>query len=265
MPRQLRARRGDGARTDGKPGRGKRRLSGSAWKSAGLLGSQAITAELRRAILGGDFADGERLPPERDLAGVFGASRTTVRRALKRLEDFGLVVRRVGSGTFINHQPSVHEGDIADVISPLKLVEVRLAVEPQMTRLAALNASARDLGHLGEALGAVEAAGESAKTFTKRDEEFHSRLALCTQNPLLVSIYNRINEVRGHAQWIAMRDKILTSEAIGEYNAQHRALYQALCSRDVDLAVTIAVEHLEKARRDLLGAGLAERRHSGRT
>ena len=255
MPRQPRARRGGNARAAGQPGRVKRGLSGPAWESAGPQGSQAITAELRRAILGGDFADGERLPPERDLAGAFGVSRTTVRRALKRLEDFGLVVRRVGSGTFINHQPSAQVWDIADVISPLKLIEVRLAVEPRMTRLAALNASARDLDHLGQALRAVEAACGSAETFTNCDEEFHRRLALCTQNPLLVSIYNQINEVRGHAQWIAMRDKILTNEAIADYNAQHRALYQALCSRDVDQAEAITVEHLEKARRDLLGAG----------
>jgi DNA-binding GntR family transcriptional regulator len=52
-----------------------------------------------------------------------------------------------------------------------------------------------------------------------------------------------------------MRDKILTPGAIAEYNAQHRALYKALTSRDVDRAVAIIVEHLEKAGRDLLGAG----------
>lgn len=237
MPRKPRSRRGD--------------IGGMA----GTPGSQAISAELRRAILGGEFSDGERLPPERDLAGDFGVSRTTVRRALKRLEDLSLVVRRVGSGTFIKHPPSAQEWDIAEVISPLKLIEVRLAVEPQMARLAVLYASGRDLDHLGEALKSVEAAGASAETFTTRDEEFHRRLAQCTQNALLVSIYNQINEVRGHDQWIAMRDKILTPGAIAEYNAQHRALYKALTSRDVDRAVAIIVEHLEKAARDLLGAG----------
>ena len=228
---------------------------GNTGGMADTPGSQAITAELRRAILGGDFTDGERLPPERDLAGDFGVSRTTVRRALKRLESVGLVFRRVGSGTFINHPPSAQEWDIADVISPLKLIEVRMAVEPQMARLAVLNASGRDLDHLGEALNAVEAARGSAEAFTNCDEEFHRRLAQCTQNALLVSIYNQINEVRGHDQWIAMRDKILTHEAIAEYNAQHRALYKALGSRDVDQAVAIIVKHLEKARLDLLGAG----------
>ncbi len=67
-------------------------------------------------------------------------------------------------------------------------------------------------------------------------------------------LYHHINDVRSHAQWNRMKDKILTGNRINEYNRQHRALYDALCSRDVDSAVHIITAHLEKARRDLLGA-----------
>ena len=51
-----------------------------------------------------------------------------------------------------------------------------------------------------------------------------------------------------------MKDKILTADRIAEYNRQHRALYDALRSRQIDGAVRIITEHLEKARSDLLGA-----------
>jgi GntR family uxuAB operon transcriptional repressor len=227
----------------------------AAWAAVGPMGSPAIAAELRRTILDGEYIDGERLPPERQLADLFKASRTTIRRALKRLEDIGLVVRRIGSGTFVDHRPRAAEWDIAEVIGPLELIEARLVVEPQMARLAGLNGSGRDLDYLGEALAAVEAVGEDPEVFTRLDEEFHRRIALCTQNPLMVSIYNRINEVRGHAQWVAMRDTILTPARIAEYNAQHRAVYEALSRRDVALTASIIEEHLEKARSDLLGAG----------
>ena len=70
-------------------------------------GSAAIAARLRQAILSGKYADGERLPAERDLAQHFEASRSTVRKALRRLEESHLVIRRVGSGTFVNHRPAL--------------------------------------------------------------------------------------------------------------------------------------------------------------
>jgi DNA-binding GntR family transcriptional regulator len=71
----------------------------------------------------------------------------------------------------------------------------------------------------------------------------------------MVWLYRQINDVRGHRQWNRMKNKILTAARIRDYNAQHRALYDALRSRDVEAAVATIVRHLEKARRDLVGAG----------
>ena len=70
----------------------------------------------------------------------------------------------------------------------------------------------------------------------------------------MVWLYRHINEIRTHAQWTAMRDKILTAQRIGEYNQQHRNLYDAIRSRDVESAVAIVTAHLHYARRQLLGA-----------
>ena len=79
-------------------------------------------------------------------------------------------------------------------------------------------------------------------------------LAECTRNPLMVWLYRQINDVRSHALWDGMKDKILTEARIAEYNSQHSALYEALCNRDVEVATRIITDHLDKARRDLLGA-----------
>jgi DNA-binding GntR family transcriptional regulator len=61
--------------------------------------------------------------------------------------------------------------------------------------------------------------------------------------------------VRAHKQWNAMKDKVLTAERIADYNHQHRSLYEAIRSRDVEGAVAIITNHLHQARRQLLGAG----------
>lgn len=58
----------------------------------------ACADALRRAILGGELAEGSRLPPERELAARFGVNRVTVRTALARLATEGLLSARQGSG-----------------------------------------------------------------------------------------------------------------------------------------------------------------------
>lgn len=217
-------------------------------------GSAWITAQIRQAILEGAYAHGEKLPAERQLAEAFGASRTTVRLALDQLEDERLVVRRVGSGTFVNYRNRTGTEDIAEITSPLELIEVRLGVEPHMVRLAVLNATGRDIDRLQEAVVCMETGSSDPESFTQLDEQFHLLIAESTHNPLMVWIYREINDVRCHAQWAAMKDKVLTAERIAEYNRQHRNLFEAIRSRDVEGAVAIVTNHLHYARRQLLGA-----------
>ena len=214
----------------------------------------AIATQLRRAILDGVYVDGERLPAERQLATALSSSRTTVREALRILEHGRLVSRRVGSGTFVTFRPEAGEDDVAEVTSPLELVDVRIAVEPHMVRLATLHATQRDLDRLAEALASLEADGLGTEGFTRHDRTFHQAIADATGNPLMASLYRQINHVRGHRQWNAMKDKVLTSESMAAYNRQHRALYEALRARDADQAVGIVLRHLDAARQQLSSA-----------
>ncbi|MCP4329608.1 MAG: FadR family transcriptional regulator [Alphaproteobacteria bacterium] len=217
-------------------------------------GSANIASQLRQTIIDGLYRYGEQLPAERQLAETFGSSRTTIRRALERLEENGLVLRQVGSGTFVNYRGAGGETEIAEVTSPLELMEVRFAVESSIARLAVLNATPRDLEQIAEALHRLEAAGADADRFTRCDQEFHLALARGTRNPLMVDIYRQINAVRSHAQWHATKDKILSARTIADYNRQHRALFEALRRRDGEGMAKLMTAHLTKARADLLGA-----------
>ncbi|HMH12989.1 MAG TPA: GntR family transcriptional regulator [Edaphobacter sp.] len=57
---------------------------------------------LRNGILSGEYKNGARLPSEGELERRFGASRMTVVKAVRQLQQMGMVVRRVGSGTFVS-------------------------------------------------------------------------------------------------------------------------------------------------------------------
>ncbi len=215
--------------------------------------ADAIAAQLARRILDGSLATGDRLPPERSLAESFSASRGTVREALRSLSARGLVSRRVGSGTFVIYEPDAVDTDVSEITSPLELVEVRAAIEPQMARLAVRNATARDMAVLERAVADMEGE-EDPERFSLADEMFHLRLAEATHNPLIVEIYHRINHVRTHQQWDSIKNKILTPHQIAAYNREHRALLAALSRRDAERAVEVVTAHMERARADLLAS-----------
>ena len=218
-------------------------------------GVAAILTQLRRAIETGAYGEGDQLPPERQLAETFKAARSTVRRALDQLESAGLVSRRLGSGTFVTASGAADQaGNLADQISPLQLIEARFAVEPYATRLAVHNATRRDLDDMASVLRRAEAALDDKDAFSRWDAEFHFLIARASRNPLIQFVYRQINAVRLHAQWDAMKEQILSPDAIAIYNEQHRRIRLSIEQRDAPLAEAQIVEHLEKARDDLLRA-----------
>src|SRR5215471_4456604 len=97
---------------------------------------ELTTAKLRDAILSLHFKPGQHLV-ERELCEQTGVSRTSVREALRQLEAERLVERRASRGLFV---ASVTAEEARQIY------EVRAALEPEMARLFAETAAARDFG-----------------------------------------------------------------------------------------------------------------------
>jgi GntR family transcriptional regulator len=107
---------------------------------------------LRNWLAPGRYRQGDRLPPEHEVAAMLGVSRGTLRSALQRLEESGEIVRRQGSGTFVGRMavPTAF-GERLERLEPYSSVAQRRGLE----------LSAQDLkiehravgGEAGEALG----------------------------------------------------------------------------------------------------------------
>jgi DNA-binding FadR family transcriptional regulator len=211
-----------------------------------------VVTQLRRRILEGEYSFEERLPAERNLAEEFSVSRGTIRSVLEILEQQHLVTRQIGSGTYVSHQETTNQQEISSITSPIEMVEVRIAIEPQMVRLAIVNASSRDLEQMRDALKQCEICDGDPEKFARADTAFHMALAHCSRNKLMYWLYERISEVRRHSQWRSMKSKLLTPERMDYYNSQHRALYEAIAARDTARAVQLIKDHLYGVQDDLL-------------
>jgi GntR family transcriptional regulator len=112
---------------------------------------------LRNWLAPGRYRQGDRLPPEHEVAAMLGVSRGTLRSALQRLEESGEIVRRQGSGTFVGRMavPAAF-GERLERLEPYSSVAQRRGLE---LRSVDLRLQRRAVGaEVGEALGLDPAA-----------------------------------------------------------------------------------------------------------
>ena len=218
-------------------------------------GARSITAQLKKAIRSGALADGDQLPPERELSETYEASRSTVRKALDQLESEGLVFRKVGSGTYVSYSGigDIDVENVIDEISPLQLIDARMGFERQMARLAVVHSTARDIERMESVLKQLVESENDRDKFTQLDSEFHLMLAKASGNPLIVRLYDQINEVRTHSQWKTAREIVLTPAKMREYNKHHKRIVNALRLRDAATAIDALNDHMALAHADLMG------------
>lgn len=217
-----------------------------------LHGAARVFNHLRTAIVNCEYQFAERLPSERSLANHFAVARGTIRDALQQLERISMVKRKQRSGTFVNYNPQLDVNDMAEHTSPLELIEARLAIEPYVVKLVVANASQRDMKSLRNALDQAVDSNADPDAFSRADEAFHLMLARCSQNPLLIWIYQRINDIRNHSQWSERKNNILSATKIVTYNQQHVKILQQIMRRDMEGAVHAMSVHLQQAKQDLL-------------
>ena len=99
---------------------------------------------LQDSIRNGDYAVGDKLPSENDLAEEFGTSRLTVRLAIQKLNAMELLETKVGEGTYVKaFSYEKYINNVSEIIfSPEMMRDIkdfRMYVEKGFTILAAQN------------------------------------------------------------------------------------------------------------------------------
>ncbi len=141
---------------------------------------------------------GDALPPERELAAMFGVARATVQRAVHLLESEGIVLARRGrgGGTFVSPGADTsRERLISDVRANRPLIEeaiaFRLAVEPAAAGWAAVARTDQDLADLAHV--AKRAAGTTDDALlTSLDTQFHLAITTAAHNRFFAEAVERV-------------------------------------------------------------------------
>lgn len=212
-----------------------------AGMGASELESARVTRTLREDIVLGRRMPGSRLV-ERDIAAELHVSRLPVREAIRALVTEGIVVARPRSWAI------VREFTLQDVHD---YAEVRSAIEMQLFIFATKRHDERGLAGLREVLEREERAARAGDIHESRAASgaFHEYMAVLAGNDMFVELAS-IFATR--LKWVFGLHGDLEAMAL-----DHRVLYDAIASRDVELVIELVTRHLAA------GTAAAEARFGG--
>ena len=232
-------------------------MSESMFKTVGskrsLKASERLAREIARTIVDGDLDEGDRLPHERDMLEQLDVGRATLREALRLLESWGLVTIRTGPGggpVVRRPQPQ----DFADQLSLMlhfhqftlaDVSDARLALEPQVARLAAEKISKAEIDALKKTIDVMREHLDDEDVFFEQNRIFHSTIADASGSRIIQIFQDSLKEIGEGAsagvQYSAPQFQVILDS--------HSRIVDALEAGDPDLASREMYSHLNEGRR----------------
>jgi GntR family transcriptional repressor for pyruvate dehydrogenase complex len=216
-----------------------------------------LTADICRKMVShlirGDWSEGERIPPERELCRQLGVGRASLREALKALEIMGMIEIRLGDGTFVCRRSEFLSrpllwaitGSIASEAQ--ELVEARRLIEVELVGLAAERSTADDLKEVGNYLDEMESHRNDRAAFQEADINFHLAVGKASHNRILQNALQLIRNLM--QQWIG--ETLLQQGVAEEALEHHKQIFLALAKRNPDRARAAMRLHLDTMARHL--------------
>ncbi len=215
---------------------------------------------ITQRIVSRSLREGDRLPPETELARQLGVNRSTVREALRELECSGLLERRPGSKRMAVSRPR-HGAVAKDVSRALALHDVTFlevwaaltAFEPPIAESAARARSDTDL----ERLAAVRTRFDAENTITDKAvhhaAEFFRALGAATHNQVFALVHEPLIQLLEPS----LRDMIdQVPQARSRIATAQRRILEALERRDAETARQWMARHIRDFRKGYEFAGI---------
>ena len=206
-----------------------------------------LSDRIRAFIEEQNYRCGDKLPPERTLAESFGVSRGSIREAIRILNEKGILRSRQGDGTYV-HSPDISplQGALLEVVDAKgemfdQIIEFRRIVDPPIAMLAAVRCTPEQLNMLKIVVCEQHMRCLSNENDGDLDAQFHTMLAECTANPMLVNAAKTINNAYAECRASELRTPEWRKLSL---NA-HLRILKAIENRSPDEAHNAVMAHLE--------------------
>jgi len=227
-------------------------------KTRSLPAYRQVSDQLRQRIVGGELRAGDALPIEADLSNQFAVHRSTVREALRQLEQEGLVQRSGKKLLVTLPQP----GELAQAaqralrqqqVTFREVWEVASNLEPLCARLAAERITTEQLQRLQDNLAQTQALVDAGQSPVQVTIEFQAIVAEAAHNQALLLARAPVSLLM-LAGYAAIAPRLPQSGA--RLLEAHRHVLESLRQQDAESAVAWTRKHLADHRRGFEFAGI---------
>lgn len=194
--------------------------------------SEQVCHYIKRLILSGEIRGGERIPEEK-VAQQFGVSRTPIREALNRLEEYGLIQIKPRSYAVVVALEPKEAGQLAIIRAQLETLAVSLLTD------CGTEEDFRELDLLAQECNALIADGDIAATFEK-DSLLHLEIARRAGNRHLYEICEKL-DAKVQLLRLVLRLPLVKLKL---YVKHHDEIINAMKRRDKELAVALMKHHI---------------------
>lgn len=211
--------------------------------------SDRVADRLLARIASGEWAPGQRLPGERQLAEEMGVSRVSVRAALQMLKTQGLVDAVQGGGTRVVSNAQRMDSGLASLVrvnqdNLADLAEIRGILEVWAVRRAAENASPEAVAELAEIMVATEADINRGKHKTENDIRFHLAIAKASGSAIYMHVMGLFRGILHEMLDYHRYEMFSSNEDDLTILAHHRAIFEGIRGHDPHGAERAMQTHL---------------------
>lgn len=236
-------------------------MGGKGYSPVSTL-SVELADRITRRIIDGEYEVGSRLPTEREMAQEYGVNRLVVREALKRVEAFGLITIKHGSGTYVEDierkggieitdlllfdgEGSFDNGFLRDVIN------FNVVVAINVIWLAARNIDDEELGKLRGLVERRSVTREDSQELAAINMEIMHTIVKATHNRYIQLVFNTLMRITRGFEMVLEAPAFIYEE----YQAYLESLVEAFEERDSEIAALLTTRAIRKV--IPVGEGLA--------
>ncbi len=214
--------------------------------------SDEVAKRIRELILSGEVKPGDKLPPEIELAKLFGVGRSTIRDAINELKGSGFVETRKPQGIFVlpltdtllkNPLIALMENEMKNVYD---FINIRKNLEADSAALAAENATKSELKKMEQAIRGMEQARglHREKLWNQGDNEFHLTIVKASKNVVMMHIIDTFAVLMSSLRH-TLRLVVDTEEKLDAVLAEHQRIYDAIARGDSIEARNSMIKHMD--------------------
>jgi DNA-binding FadR family transcriptional regulator len=209
-----------------------------------------VAQRIVRDVIRGGLKPGDLLPPERTMLEKYETGRGTLREALRLLEFQGVIALKPGprGGPVLLDPDASHLANTVVLLMQLKqapfrtIVEVRSALEPMISSLAATRISEDSTKELGSTIDQMRDNLGDQHIFLEANKRFHDIIAWSSGNPLFGYI---VDSLLGIMDGTVIGIDYPTPRRTAILKA-HENIYTAISNRDPQEAEALMRRHIDE-------------------